>query len=58
MDYQLLLLRIWYDSASKKDECRIVLQSVQTGEKVVLHSLEELVPTIHKWFADNESRQE
>ncbi|KAA3655588.1 MAG: hypothetical protein DWQ04_33330 [Chloroflexi bacterium] len=49
MNYQAYLLRIWRDPASKKDvEWRIVLQSVQSDEKIVLHSLEELIQFLRK----------
>lgn len=58
MDYQAYLLRIWREPASEKDEWRIVLQSVQTGEKIVLRSPEELVPYLRKLMAANYTQGE
>lgn len=52
MDYQAYLLRIWRDPAAKDDEWRIILQSVQTDEKIALRSLEELVQHLRKLVAD------
>lgn len=48
MDYQAFLLRIWRDPAPENNEWRIVLQSVQSNEKIVLHTLEELIPYLRQ----------
>ena len=56
MNYQAYLLRIWRDPASKNDEWRIVLQSVQTDEKIALGSLEELVQHLRKLMADKHTQ--
>lgn len=56
MNYQAYLLRIWRDPASKDDEWRIVLQSVQTDEKIVLRSLEEFVEYLRKMMADKHTQ--
>lgn len=58
MDYQAFLLRIWRDPAPEHNEWRIVLQAVQTKEKIVLHTLEELVPYLRQLMPEEKENED